>query len=497
VGTTAITLDLIATAVTPTSYTYGSFTVDSFGRLTAASNGATPAPVGATYITQTADATLTNEQALSSLSDGMMTKTAGGIVGTFVSGSTRVPFGSGTAGALTDSGNMTFNGQSMGFGSLQDLQVYNDSTNATAFAGLHTATDPTFTNQFSFGMTGTNWSTGALAANAGLVQLVSGAAPIIVSNYGGGKISFTTGSGHVERMSIATAGVSVTNLTNGLSRTNGAGLLSTEVMPAANRVLAANGAGTDFASDAEIMLDSTFTDSLMISQDGAIIWRDKTGLSMIGATNFAEVAGFFSGGVFSLKARQGGVTAIPAMVVNADTATLTLAGAEVRSSTLTGGGFVYTPPGSNGELLNTTPTAEFNYYVEVSTGAVAALNSADQYIATSATGFFGGTALEYPVGKTLPTFGRIEACLVGANTINTGEISVCASVNGSTGINLTFDSTSTGCKRTSLSNFGGAATDKVGVTLCQSSGIGGRNTATLSGTFRLAIKSRWQGFTTF
>lgn len=86
-------------------------------------------------------------------------------------------------------------------------------------------------------------------------------------------------------------------------------------LPGGNRVLAGNSGGTGVVGDDEIRLDNAFTDSLMVSQDGAVIWRDLTGGTMIGASNYGEVASLFASHVFNLKARKGGTGTIPPILV--------------------------------------------------------------------------------------------------------------------------------------------------------------------------------------
>lgn len=510
----------------------------------AGSNAVTVPGIAATFITQTASANLANEQALGALASGILSSVATtGIVSSFAVGTQRIPFGSGTNGRLTDDDHLKVNGATFGLGSLQEVQVYNDSTNATALAGYRIGTDSGFANGFALSMTGTNWTPGSgLVARQGLLELNAGNVPLLISNLNGGAsadVNIATGALRTVQVSVdgATGAVTLTNLvgagnalvksvsglltpattadyvppsrtisTSGPIRIGGTTSADlsvnrtlSAVVPSSNRVIAGNPGGTDFVASDEVRIDDG-SDLFMISADGAAVWRNTSGGSMIGAANYDQVHVGIAGADFAIESQVHGLgVTYRNIVVNAAGANVRLAGAEVRSSTLTGGGLVYTPPGSNGELLNTTPSAEFEYYQEISTASIATLNAADQYLATSVTGFFGSTQIEYPVAKTLPTFSRIEACLVGPNTINSGVVGVAATVNGSQSSQIVFDSTvpTGGCLRASGSNFGGSASDKVGVQMYQNTGISGRNTATLSGTLRMTIKARWQGYSTF
>ncbi|MES2339288.1 MAG: hypothetical protein V4537_14435 [Pseudomonadota bacterium] len=167
------------------------------------------APVGAHYVTNQAEAGLTNEVSLGALTSGVLMESVTASVATpttYSVGNHGIVFGSGTNGFITDVPQLEFNGQTLGFGSLQEVQVYNASTSATAFAGYRAGTSSGFTHNIGIGITGTNWSGGALGTEVGLIELNSGANPMIISNVGTGKISFTTTSSRVERMEILTGG---------------------------------------------------------------------------------------------------------------------------------------------------------------------------------------------------------------------------------------------------------------------------------------------------
>lgn len=217
-GGTALTLATVNSNVG--SFTNASITVNGKGLITAASSGATPAPVGATYITQTADGTLTNEQALGALASGVLhSVTTTGVASTFAVGSARIPFGSGSNGALTDKAELKTNGQTFGLTGIQEVQIYTTSASTSALTGFRMGTDASFTNGFAFSMMGTGWSGGGLVANQALIEHNGGNTPMAFSNFNGGAaadITFATGGSRTVRLSIdgATGVVSVANLTS-------------------------------------------------------------------------------------------------------------------------------------------------------------------------------------------------------------------------------------------------------------------------------------------
>lgn len=117
-------IDLTNSGVSAGSYTLPTLTIDAKGRITAASSGSA-APVGATYITQTSDGTLTNEQALSGLTTGLVKVTTGtGVLSTAVAGTDYVPT-SGTGATGTWSINISGN-----------AATATSATTASALSGL-------------------------------------------------------------------------------------------------------------------------------------------------------------------------------------------------------------------------------------------------------------------------------------------------------------------------------------------------------------------------
>jgi hypothetical protein len=334
-----------------------------------------------------------------------------------------------------------------------------------------------------------------------------GAAALTLATVGTGVGSCTYCSvsfdakGRETAYSSGTTPVLPTRAINTTSPLTGGGNMSADrtlgfLGPTSNRVYAGNGTGTDIIASDEIRIDDS-TDQFMVSNDGMVTWRNLPGSGMISAVNYEQVKAKFVSNVWTLQSQKAGTgTTVRNMSIDATTADLLLAGNNINMSPLSGGGFVGAD--NSGNVQITTPTAEFNYYIEMSSGRISTLNTGDQYIATSSfDSIFGASpVLEYPTALTVASFARVEACLIGANPITSGEVDVCVEHNGTGGINLTFTSGSSGCQRTASTLIGGA-TDTVGVMLCQGTGIGGRHTATVTGTVRMTIKLRVSPYSTF
>ena len=202
------------------------------------------APVGATYITQTADATLTAEQALGSLASGMMQSlTTTGVVSTFAAGAARVPFGSGTNGTLTDSALVTGGPAGGAYGS-PFFQVTSSAAGTPGFVAISSSTDGFAaarsrwsnvaagdSSYLQIGINGTNYATvGLRTANSAHIDHNTATGNLLISSTNGDTIIGSL-AGLTERMRIANAGnVSIANLSaGGMVRADTSGVLSIAV----------------------------------------------------------------------------------------------------------------------------------------------------------------------------------------------------------------------------------------------------------------------------
>lgn len=118
------------------------------------SGGGGGAPTNATYITQTANASLSNEQALSSLSTGLVKVTTGtGVLSTAASGTDYAPATSGTA---LQAGN-----GSGGFSSYAGASCTNQFPRSSSAAGAWTCASVSVANDVTGTLAQTNGGTGA------------------------------------------------------------------------------------------------------------------------------------------------------------------------------------------------------------------------------------------------------------------------------------------------------------------------------------------------
>lgn len=84
--------------------------------------------------------------------------------------------------------------------------------------------------------------------------------------------------------------------------------------PSSFRILAGNVGGTGFVASDEIKID-TGSDYLMVSQDATMVWANTSGASMVGATNFEWVDGFWTSNVWKLKSGVTGTGTVRPMVI--------------------------------------------------------------------------------------------------------------------------------------------------------------------------------------
>ena len=174
-ATDTVTFSLDDTAVTPGSYTYGSFTVDQQGRLTAASSGASPGTMS-TWI-------LTGDSGTETVSDGDTVDIAGGT-------------GITTAASATDTLTVTLDDTAVTPGSYtySSITVDQQGRLTSASSGAAPGTMSSFDVDGSSGPTQTisNGDTLVIAQGTGITSVASATDTITITNTGVTSIAATT-----------------------------------------------------------------------------------------------------------------------------------------------------------------------------------------------------------------------------------------------------------------------------------------------------------------
>lgn len=374
------------------------------GALTA-TGGAGDAPANATYITQTPNATLTNEQPLSLLSTGLVFVTTGtGVLTSLVPGTSgnvatsngtswisSAPAGDVTAGGTLTSGNIVI-GQ--GAKSIATSSVFSISgSNATVTGNLavtggmtlNNLTTSNFTitgNVTATGVgngtlligntTGTKFDVATLTQGSG-VTITNGAGSITISATGtGGTVtaSGTPTSGQLAEWTSATniRGITTANVTQGgtglatipanaVITGNGTGAV-TSVAPGTNgNILTSNGtAWTSAAAPSGNVTGSSLTANAIVLGSGSSAITVLASLGNSGAPLLSAGAGAPPAfGAINLAGGSNVVTGnVP--VANGGTGTNTLTANAVVTGNGTGS-VTFVAPGTNGNVLTSNGTA--------------------------------------------------------------------------------------------------------------------------------------------
>lgn len=379
----------------------------SFGTIGAVSIPA----LDATFITQTPNANLANEQALSALTSGVLSSvTATGVVSSTAFTANRIAFGSGANGTLTDSSLLNWDGTTLGVGTASPTAsataTWEDSVNGTAGHFVHNGNGGTATQALvllqtaasaAFGSTpyailsatGTAFTpVGAIPASSAYLEHNGGSLAIGAVS---GDVIFYSGAGRTEKAKVANGGnVSIANLTAGgvVYATAATGVLkigtSAEVAsaitwPATERILYSSGTTTAPSGSAGFEFDVSENQFWISGFSQG--WYNS---GQPGAADYEHVRAYWSGNTFRLESLASGTGTIRDMTIDANTATLTLEAAttNVTGTITTVYGSTQTEVGQSGTTPIITildPGAGFAYKIRFDPSTTVATDASLQW----------------------------------------------------------------------------------------------------------------------